>query len=216
MKLILERWQAYLDEQEKQPRKTPKDIFKSNSKSNQGREYIVYFPPNIDRSKPVNAVLYFHGRGYSKSYFNKLKSKISTDNYVFIFPFLSNVPDAGRVKLDPSFINDVEKNLGIKINKLKLYGHSGGGRPMSLFAANFPEDRIEKIVHLDTSYGYGFTKRFLAKSSPAMLKRISFYYIPGTRTEVHAKRHNKKHGVKIFPHKGIHHQHLAWELYGIE
>jgi hypothetical protein len=195
----------------------PGDFWIGKLVSNGNREVAIIVPSNIDKTKPVEIMYYFHGHngtiekalstngnGFSK----ELEDLARIKNMVIVIPqgppkqisstWMMPSSNEDMEKFQDDTINILKTKLAnVNISKISVYGHSAGGQPI-MNAAVSGKLRADKITFLDASYGNWASKTYnsFIKINPNVIFNV--IYIPGTSTEKDLKNLIGKQGVKVY------------------
>jgi len=199
MKLLLEKWQKFINEQ------TPQGVFVPHK---HGRhESDIYIPPSTDLSKPVKIITYHHGFGSSR---NKLRNMIQNRKYnknvIIATPlYTRHSRDGGKGKaraiLAPGYIKNVmdtvQNKTGQPINleRVRSIAHSAGGPSMRRWAKtedpNLPHSSFD---FLDASYGRD-PKRLKHLTDLVGQGNLRFVTggIPSSKTRINVEKYKKSY-----------------------
>ncbi len=191
----------------------------SNLPSNGGRPAAVYVPANLDPSKPVRVITYFHGHGGNvgdslgrQGQFERLKAlERANPNTVFVLPQAGSKPFSYWMKppresgaaLEREALGEAARLAGapsLEIGERVLSAHSGGGLALkNLVQAG--EARADRIEFLDATYGdWGHVvARWAAAQPEGRRPRIDSWTTPGDT------RNHDREIARIAP--GVFHAH---------
>lgn len=160
---------------EQSDRTIPNHEFNLSSLNSHRRELpdaTVYVPPGFDATKPVNVVIYNHGRyNTANGDFNKkeLKEQMvsAPPNSILIVPAWQQVEGSDKNSVAPKFrkhvvdmvahaVNQTGKTLD-DIGSIQIVSHSAGFVPANIELAALKDsplyDRITSVANLDAHYG---------------------------------------------------------------
>lgn len=192
----------------------PGDFWIGKLSSNGNREVAVIVPNNIDKTKPVEIMYYFHGHngtidralatsgnGFSK----ELKDLAQSKNMIIVVPqgpskemahtWMKTSSNEDMEQFQNETMNIIKTKLAdVNISKISVYGHSAGGQPI-MNGALSGKLKADKITFLDASYGTWASRTYnsFIKTNPNVIFNV--VYIPGTATEKDLKNISGKKGV---------------------
>tara|TARA_R110000824_G_scaffold77521_1_gene196009 strand:+ start:1381 stop:2031 length:651 start_codon:yes stop_codon:yes gene_type:complete len=178
MQKLFENWRIYVEQQE-----AGKTLSGVHDKK---RPYAAYVPSELDRSKPVNVVLYFHGKyapgkfDYKKRLQKLIPHLPKKDNVILVVPFMGADPQRTPT-LSQDFLGMLASSLAsdysFEIGELTLMGHSAGGKSMSKFLLSLSDSELAKVTvtYLDATYGYPATGAVVRRMRKlGLIKNVKF------------------------------------------
>ena len=211
MQKLFENWRKFLEQQE--PGETISRMY------NEDRPYAVHIPKTLDKNKPVNVVLYFHGK-YTKMSFNheemlrKLIPHIpKKENAILVVPYLGVNPQRTPT-LSKGFLGDLASSLAsdysFEIGNIDMFAHSAGGKVMSRFLLSLNDQELTKITatYLDATYGYPATDAVARRFKKlGLIGNLQIFTAGRGKTQRNAKRF-KKYGIDVISRPELKHKDL--------